>query len=206
MNLSDRYIGISRTIAEAVSDMTITELKVLALAMSKIHYMADNNNATVHITKEEIIAAFGKEHTSDRRTISDIRKVAESLCDCKIYPSNRSYYFEIMNIVDRARLTKGRNPELQITFTQSYMEYIQGFEVKNTPYITMSLEDVLGLPSTKIGQYAYNLYIYLRSHCDTRKHNTRDLSISDIKKVMGIPEDMYVRYTDNGEAYITVTG
>lgn len=168
------------------SKLTLPEFKILDVYLSRIN-SHEPQRKTVTFTKGELEDILGLKQIKPE--VLD-QRLANLMTSVRVEQNEDMTYFVRITLFEKAEARIDENGQwtVELQCTQSAAEYI--FNIESIGYLRYDLKSIVSLTS----RYSYIMFMYLRN--GERKHYGRswEISVSDLKALLGCNEPTYTEY------------
>lgn len=181
--VTPNLFGVSMIFTEARRNMTLSEYKAFALALSH-HDWTQPCPDTLYLDKDEVIKAVGIKTDIDHESYDLMRSIGEMPIHSflKFADKDKDIYVNGCFVITIASFRK----RVRIRLNPDYLGLFGCLDGKESRYITMWSGDIFKMNSERAIQF----YELLRENSDTREAvNSGTVSIRKFKEMFDIPKD-----------------
>jgi hypothetical protein len=164
----------------AQSDLTLTELKILDVYLSRID-SHDPEKRTVQIDKGELESVLGVTRIPKKELLTRLKHLFHAV---EVRDETKPKGFKLVSLFEEADADPDETGlwTITLTCTPSAREYI--FNIENLGYLRYRLKNIVELKS----RYSYILFMYLENN---RFRKSWEIKLDDLKKLMKCEAETY---------------
>lgn len=190
-SLYNRMVAVGKALMRASKDMSMTEYKVLMMALTKMNWAKGDQTNVVELDKIEVCEVLRLNYDGSDRS-RELRKIFQALVKHSFVEMDGEDKEEWDDgfLLTRMRSTRG---SILLYFGEQFMPLLTDL-MKDKDFVTIWANDIYKFNSV----YSYLLFEELRLHSDTSKTNWRTYSTKQLKELFGIPKDgkgSYMHYS-----------